>query len=439
MHQSTDILFHWLDNTAQLSQRVCMVLMAAHVSIRIEWLRVALRGDRSLWRNRFVAILFFGLFAIIGTHSGFLLDVHHVGRYIAWPSDLSDELKRFQAVIGFRDLMVLAAGLTCGPWVGLGTGLLAGWERYLLGGFAGSASALGTIVQGLFAGLALQWWPRGATRLRGAVFIAIMGTVIQKSISLFWVQPYKDALTLVSETAIPVLIVNTLGVLLFLFVMQDLERDQLKSQAQKAELRALNAQIEPHFMNGTINAIKVLISENPNTAENYVVKLARFLSDTRSNACANSISLKDEMNQVERYLDFQTLRFPEVFYFHCDIPSQLLSCQIPPRTLQTLAENALLHGMKARTGDLFITIHAKDNGNNFTVNITDNGGGISTQRLADLGKCVVESENGNGSALYHLQKSLKLAFLKQAKMIINSQEGQGTEVILTIPKRSIPW
>ncbi len=80
MHQSTDILFHWLDNTAQLSQRVCMVLMAAHVSIRIEWLRVALRGDRSLWRNRFVAILFFGLFAIIGTHSGFLLDVHHVGR-----------------------------------------------------------------------------------------------------------------------------------------------------------------------------------------------------------------------------------------------------------------------------------------------------------------------------------------------------------------------
>lgn len=61
LQYSTDMLFHWLDNTAQLSQRVCVVLMAAYVSIRMEWLRQALKGDLSLWRNRLIAATFFGV------------------------------------------------------------------------------------------------------------------------------------------------------------------------------------------------------------------------------------------------------------------------------------------------------------------------------------------------------------------------------------------
>ncbi len=190
-----DIMFHWLDNTAQLSQRVCVVLMAAYVSIRTDWLRLALRGDSFRWRNRLVSAAFFGLFAIIGTHSGFLLDVHQVGKHIEWPADLSDALKNSQAVIGFRDLMVLAAGLTGGPWVGLGAGLMAGWERYLLGGFAGPASAFATVIQGLWAGVAFQQRPQWATSILGATLITLLGTVIQTLILLVWVKPYADAVS----------------------------------------------------------------------------------------------------------------------------------------------------------------------------------------------------------------------------------------------------
>jgi len=439
MHYPADMMFHWLDNTAQLSQRVCVVLMAAYVSIRMEWLRQALRGDPYQWRNRLVSAAFFGILAIIGTHSGFLLDVHQLGKRVAWPTDLSDALKHSQAVIGFRDLMVMAAGLTGGPWIGLGAGVLSGWERYLLGGFAAPASAFATVVQGVWAGLAFQWRPGWATGLKGALFITLIGTAMQKLILLVWVEPYADAVILVLETLLPVAVVNTLGVLLFLFVMQDLERDRLRNQAQQAELRALNAQIEPHFMNNTLNAIKALIRRDPEAASQYVVKLARFLDDTRRSVGANSISLQQELAQVERYLDFQTLRFPEAFQFKSYISPQLLSCQLPPRCLQTLAENALLHGMHGRTGPLQIDIIAVDHGNALTVRVGDNGGGIPALRLAELGKRPLESANGNGSALYHLQQSLKLAFPRQAAMTINSWEGHGTEVILTIPKRTAPW
>lgn len=433
------MLFHWLDNTAQLSQRVCVVLIAAHVCIRIDWFRQALRGHSQQWRNRLVCAAFFGVFAIIGTHSGFLLDVRQVGKPVAWPADLSDALKHSQAVIGFRDLMVLAAGLTGGPWIGLGAGLLAGWERYLLGGFAGDASAIATVMQGLGAGLAFQWRPYWATSFRGACFITLTGTILQKLILLILVKPYSDALTLVVETALPVAVVNTLGVLLFLFVIQDLERDRLTNQARQAELRALNAQIEPHFMNNTLNAIKALIRRDPEAASQYVVKLARFLDDTRRNVGANSISLHQEITQVERYLDFQTLRFPEAFHFQRNISPQLLNCQLPPRCLQTLTENALLHGMQGHAGPLKIDIIGVDHGQTFTLRVSDNGGGISAQRLAELGKRPIDSTNGNGSGLYHLRQSFKLAFPRQSSLAINSWEGHGTEVILTIPKRTTPW
>ena len=439
LQNSTDMLFHWLDNTAQLSQRVCVVLMAAYVSIRMDWLRQALQGDPLLWRNRLIAATFFGLFAIIGTHSGLLLDVHHVSRQVAWPTDFSDALKRSQAVVGFRDLMVLAAGLTGGVWVGLGAGCIAGFERYLLGGFAGDASGFATLMQGLLAGLMAQYRPDWVKNLCGAAIITLLGTAMQKLILLVWVKPFSDALTLVLETALPVAIVNTAGVLLFLFVIQDLERDRLKNQAQQAELRALNAQIEPHFINNTLNAIKALIRLNPESAAQYVVKLARFLDDTRRNVGANSISLRQELDQVGQYLDFQTLRFPEAFVFQRNVSPQLLPCQIPPRCLQTLVENALLHGMLGKVGVLKIDIIGVDHGETFTIRVSDSGSGISPPRLAGLGKRQLDSTHGSGSALYHLRQSLELAFPRQSTMTINSWEGQGTEVILTIPKREMPW
>jgi two-component system, LytTR family, sensor histidine kinase LytS len=192
-------------------------------------------------------------------------------------------------------------------------------------------------------------------------------------------------------------------------------------------------------MNNTLNAIKVLIRRDPEIASQYVVKLARFLDDTRRNVGTNSISLRQELAQVERYLDFQTLRFPDAFHFQRNVSPQLLGCQLPPRCLQSLTENALLHGMQGQTRVLKIDILGEDHGDTFSVRVSDSGMGIPAQRLADLGKRPLDSPNGNGSALYHLRQSLKMAFPQRSTMTINSKEGHGTEVILTIPKRTTPW
>lgn len=434
-----DILIHWFSNTIELLQRVCVVVMAAYVSMRVTALRRALSGPHKHWKYGLITAIFFGFLAIIGTHSGRVVDVHQGGTIINWTSELSFSLQQSFAIIGFRDLMVLTAGMFGGPWVGLGAGLLAGSERYVLGGFAGSVSAIATVLQGLGAGLSRQFWPHWTTTATGILVISLLGTALQKLLLFNFVQPHADAVALVRETVFPVMVVNSLGCLLFLVVMKDLERDRLKIQAQRAELRALHAQVEPHFLNNTLNAINTLIGIEPKTASEYVVKLARFLDNTRLTASANSITLEQELSQLKQYLDFQDLRFPDKFNFHEDVPASLLACRIPPRCLQTLVENALVYGMPGQKETLEITIKGVDCGATMQLSVLDNGNGIVPERLQELGKRPVQSERGNGSALHQMNQSLNLAFNGYARLEIHSQLGKGASVLLSLPKRSKPW
>jgi LytS/YehU family sensor histidine kinase len=433
-----DIFFHWLVNTPELLQRACVVVVVTYLAIRMEWLRRAIRGTKKYWKYRLITALFFGILAIFGTYNGIVLDTSKNGATISHLDQLPMGLQPAQAILSFRDMMVLSAGLCAGPWVGFCAGLIAGIHRYLLGSYVGLASGLATVVLGVGAGLAQQFWAN-STKTKGTIIIALVGTAIQKLMIILFTQPHSYGIAAIQETVIPGAIVDCIGCLLFVSVMKDLERERLKTQAQQAELRALHAQIEPHFINNTLNAIKALIRRDPEQASNYVVKLARFLDETRQMAKTNSISLTQELAQLENYLEFQQLRFPGAFSFKQSVPVDLASYQIPPRCLLTLAENALLHGMRGNTGCLNIRVTCSENGNALVLRFTDNGCGMATQRIESLGKQPVNSERGSGNGLLQLHESLKLAFDGIAKMAITSQEGLGTEVTLHLPKRSTPW
>ncbi|MEI7870363.1 MAG: LytS/YhcK type 5TM receptor domain-containing protein [Candidatus Methylumidiphilus sp.] len=145
-----DTLWQWFGYTAQLVQRVCLVVVAAFACIHLSWVRRALRGRQKFgWQGLMMGLLF-GLFAIIATHSGILLDIgEHNVRTVDWfAGGLFAGLGEYQVVLGFRDTMVLTAGLVGGPWVGLIAGMLAGYERFLLGGFAHIASGSATVILG---------------------------------------------------------------------------------------------------------------------------------------------------------------------------------------------------------------------------------------------------------------------------------------------------
>lgn len=435
--QLIDITLHWLNNTLELMQRVCVVMMVAYVAIRIPALRQVLRGVQTRWLYVAFTALFFGVFAILGTHSGLVVDIHQQGRILNWVNKIvSEPLQGSQAIIGFRDLMVLAAGLNGGIRVGLGAGLIAGGERFWLGGFAGPASALATVVQGLLAGLCRRYRPAWTKSLRGTFGVAVLGTVVQKVIILTTVQPFADALALVHETVMPVLIVNGLGCVLFALVLHDLERDRLRDEAQQAQLTALQAQVEPHFLNNTLASIQTLVTLDPEAAGAYLSKLAVFFNETREHAVAHAITLEQELAQVQHYVEFQQLRFREKFIYEAKVPDALRYYQLPPRTLQTLIENALSHALRGLDRQLTITIEAHEQPRHLLLCVRDNGAGIAPERLALLGQREVPTDYSNGTALYQLKQSLDLAFNGHAQLHIASELGAGTTIKLLLPVRA---
>lgn len=435
---SLDLPLDWLNYTFLLLQRLCVVVTAAFASIRLEWLHRALRGADAEWRHRLIAIAVFGLLGIVGTHSGFVYDVHQRGLVADW-LPIGRTLLESQAIVGFRDAMVLAAGLIAGPWVGLGAGAVAGGERYLLGGFSGPANATATLLLGLAAGLARRLRPYWAETPLGALVVALLGTGLQRLWILLMAKPFDDALLLAREIALPVAVVNSLACVLFIAIVRDLDRERLEHLAHQAELRAWQARVEPHFLNNTLNAIKSLIRLDPDRARAYLVKLGEFFNETRGYAGENSITLGQELTQLRRYLDFQTLRFSDALRFRQDIPTELHGWHLPPRSLQTLVENALTHGFPAPTGLFELCVDAAEQDGVLILKVRDNGRGIPPDRLADLGQRPVASEHGSGTALYQLAQALALAFGTRARLAIETRPGVGTEVTLTLPKRSEPW
>ncbi|MGH8712211.1 MAG: histidine kinase, partial [Burkholderiales bacterium] len=171
-------------------------------------------------------------------------------------------------------------------------------ERWLLGGFVGFASGFSTLLLGLGAGLASRVWP-GINCRRGTLAVVLAGTAVQKFLIVFLSTPQALAIATIKETIIPETTVNCLGCLLFLSVLQDMERDRLKAQAQQAELRALRAQIEPHFINNTLNAIKALIRRDPEQASDYLI--SKKFQPSGTNVCFScQISLYSKATQEDK-------------------------------------------------------------------------------------------------------------------------------------------
>lgn len=437
-----DLVQHSPGYCLLLIPQVCVVAVLAFVSIRCQWVRRALRGAELEWTHRISLALIFGLAGILSTRTGIQINLDPSGRFLSFVADGTlSHLQKDQAVLSLRYAMMLGGGLLGGPWVGLGAGLIAGGERYFFGGDIAEQAAITTMFIGFFAGLARKYLPRWSVTSTGALVIGLIGTAIRV---LIIINSPKTA-DLAIELFIPYAVVNVMICVLFVMIMRDLDRDWLEREAREAKFRAVRAQVEPHFLNGTLNSVQSLVYKDPGKAHAYIGELGKFFAETREQCASiySSIPLKLEMEQLRRYLKFQQLRFSE--QLGCDIdniPQELLDCQIPPRSLITLTENALTHGWLGRPAGFELRVSAEDLGDNLAIRVRDNGCGIPPERLARLGKEQVDSPSpSSGSALYQLQQSLE-ACPGHTKLNIASQQselGSYTEVTLTLPKRRKPW
>ena len=435
----TNVLVLGLTWTLQLLQQVCMVVVAVLIALRMGWLRAAVYGARRSAWYALITVCLFTVLAVIGTHSGIVVNIDR-GAIGAWPAALPTRFADNEAMINFRDLFVIAAGLIGGSVCGSIVGVLAGLERYGLGGLSALPCAISTVLTGVGAGVLAHLRPRLVKRPIIAIIVGSVSVAVQMGLIWQFALPHEGALKLINMTALPMLLTNSVGAGLFIWMMQFLDKYRLELLARQAEIRSLQAQVEPHFLMNTLNAVKQLIRSDPEQARAYVVKLGHFFRATREHSAAESVTLEQELQRQELYCDFQRLRLGGAV-LHCrhEIDPTLRNCRLPPYSLQTLVENAFTHGFRKNQESLEIVISAEAQRDNLVLGVTDNGRGIAPERLALLGLQPVASNGGSGTALYQLRQSLQLAFGYKGQLLIESRLGAGTKATLILPQREAAW
>ncbi|ALC91070.1 histidine kinase [Bacillus sp. FJAT-18017] len=208
----------------------------------------------------------------------------------------------------------------------------------------------------------------------------------------------------------------------------ELQRRLLKD----AEIKALQAQVHPHFLFNSMNTISSLIRTDAEKARKLLLKLSTFFRSNLQGANHMLIPLKKELEHLEAYMSLEQARFPDKYKVEIDVSPDLQESLIPPFILQPLVENSIRHAFQRKSvGRVTVTAFSEE-GKMYIVT-QDNGNGIRAAKLQILGADTVESEEGSGTALWNIKKRIKELYGHSGSFKIESDEGIGTTVTIALP------
>lgn len=202
-----------------------------------------------------------------------------------------------------------------------------------------------------------------------------------------------------------------------------------------AEIKALQAQVNPHFLFNSLNTIVALIRTNPDMARNLLVKLGFFFRQNLNASLHEFVSLEQEMEHTRAYLDIEQARFSDRLNVDIQIDPSLNKIQLPPLTLQPLVENALRHGLKDMPEGGRLTIKAEKVGDRAKITVQDNGVGFPFNKIDDFLWKKAESQGRINLGLYNVNQRLVGHFGQKARLYIEKAPGGGTIVWFEIPGR----
>lgn len=202
------------------------------------------------------------------------------------------------------------------------------------------------------------------------------------------------------------------------------ELDHQAELATRAELKALQSQINPHFLFNTINTIASLIRTDPEQARVLLREFAVFYRQTLQNS-ETLITLEREMQQTMRYLVFEVARFGEDrIQIQKDIDPELLHTRVPSFIIQPIIENSINHAMRP-SGSLLIMIRVYRDNDDVVISISDDGIGMGQEVLDSLSD-PTPSKGGTGIALKNVKGRLSGFFNSNSEMTVESEVDKGT-------------
>ena len=195
---------------------------------------------------------------------------------------------------------------------------------------------------------------------------------------------------------------------------------KLETQLVQAKLDTLKMQLHPHFLFNTLNTVSAIMSDDLKGARRMIARLSEILRINLETSHQQKISLKEELDLLNLYLDIERERFKEKLKIELDVPTDVWECKVPHFILQPLVENAIKHGIANNKTVGIMEISAIKNGDYLQIQIDDNGAGFAE-----------DSQNGVG--LSNTKERLEKLYGEDFELDLKESESGGVSVYLRIP------
>ena len=214
-----------------------------------------------------------------------------------------------------------------------------------------------------------------------------------------------------------------------------LENVRKEQDAQHlTELQLLQAQVNPHFLYNTLDTIVWLVEGGMQQHAVDMITSSSVFFRTSLSKGKDIIPLAEEERHTLTYLEIQQSRYRDIMEFEINIPSELDGVMVPKLTLQPLAENALYHGIKNKRGKGKILIEGFDLGDDMMLRVTDNGQGMTPERLHEVQESIRSGERA-GFGLAAVSERIALYYGPGYGLKISSTEGEGTVMEVYMAKK----
>jgi two-component system LytT family sensor kinase len=385
--------------------KVCVLVTAAFALTLVPGFR---RSERSLLsaRDRGTALL---VFMVLG-----LVEQADVGQ-TGW--------------FNHRIIAVCAAGLLAGPGVGVVVAAFVTWMAVTYAGRPPGPVGLSMLCGGLAGGWLYRWRPTLAQQPLTGFCLTATVSCLRDGLTFLCAPDALPGVDIFGQMGIaPVL--QGLGTALILAVVaQARERDEQARVAAEAEVRALQARMNPHFLFNALNALAALSTVAPREIPRAAGRLRQFLRASFDQAERPLVPLAEELAVVRAYLDIEALRLGPRLKVEEAIGPGLAGVLTPPFSLQPLVENAVQHGVQAspKAGRLRLTVRRVDQG--LELSVSDDGPGVAA---AEVERVFFEARP-RAHALGLLRRRLHGLFGHAYRLEVQSEVGQGTTVTMRMP------
>jgi two-component system, LytTR family, sensor kinase len=330
-----------------------------------------------------------------------------------------------------RIVAVCAAGLVAGPVVGLIVGTVVTWLAVVYDGLPLATIGVSMLAGGFAGGLLQRWRPKIAQSPWAGFLLTLAVSWFRDGLLLLFAPSTVLAAHVWHHLGVAPFIQGLGTALILAIVAQARQRDDQARATASAEVRAMQARMNPHFLFNALNALAGLATVAPREVPRAVGRLRKFLRASFDQPEQALVPLEEELGVVRAYLDIEALRLGNRLKQETTIQPGLSNALLPPFSLQPIVENAVQHGLHStpHAGRLSIVIGAVDQF--LEVSVSDDGRGVPS---ADVEK-IFFGNRTEVHAMALLRRRLQGLYHNSFRLEVRSEPEHGTTVTMRIPLR----